>query len=39
MVNLRAQHKNRNVWSVNWATYNADLNHPYVTLRAPDRSN
>jgi hypothetical protein len=39
MVNLRAQHKNRNVWSVSWATYNADLNQPYVTLRAPDRSN
>jgi hypothetical protein len=37
MVNLRAQHKDRNVWSVNWATNYADPNQPYVTLRAPDR--
>jgi hypothetical protein len=37
MVNLRAQHKDRNVWRVNWATNYEDPNQPYVTLRAPDR--
>jgi hypothetical protein len=37
MVNLRAQHKDRNVWSVNWASNYEDPNQPYVTLRAPDR--
>jgi hypothetical protein len=37
MVNLRAQHKNRNVWSVNWASNYEDPNQLYVTLRAPDR--
>jgi len=37
MVNLRAQHKDRTVWSVNWATNYQDPTQPYVTLRAPDR--
>jgi hypothetical protein len=37
MVNLRAQHKDRTVWSVNWATNYQDATQPYVTLRAPDR--
>ena len=39
MVNLRGQHKGRNVWSVDWAT---DLQNPreaYVTLRATERPN
>jgi len=39
MVNLRAQHKDRSVWSMNWASNLEDPNQPYVTLRAPDRPN
>jgi hypothetical protein len=37
MVNLRAQHKGRDVWKVDWAYSLQDPKQPYVTLRAPDR--
>jgi hypothetical protein len=38
MVNLRAKHKGRDVWSVGWATDLRNPNEPYVTLRASDRA-
>jgi hypothetical protein len=37
MVNLRARHKDRDVWSVAWATDYQDPSKPYATLRAPTR--
>jgi hypothetical protein len=37
MVNLRASHKDRNVWSVEWVNDLQDPSKPYVTLRAPGR--
>ncbi len=39
MVNLRAEHKGRKVWNVEWATDYHNPKEPYVTLRAPDRPN
>jgi hypothetical protein len=38
MVNLRARHKDRDVWSVPWATDYQNPNEPYVTLRVTDRA-
>jgi hypothetical protein len=37
MVNLRARHKDRDVWRVDWAVAFQDPNEPYVTLRVADR--
>ncbi len=37
MVNLRARHKDRDVWVVDWATDHQDPNRPYVTLRGDIR--
>jgi hypothetical protein len=37
MVNLRAQHKDREVWKVEWVYDLQAPDKPYVTLRAPDR--
>jgi hypothetical protein len=37
MVNMRAQHKDRHVWSVDWVNDLAAPNKPYVTLRASER--
>jgi hypothetical protein len=37
MVNLRATHKDRDVWRVDWATDYQDPNRPYVTLRGDTR--
>ena len=37
MVNLRARHKDRDVWRVDWAFAFQDPNEPYVTLRVVDR--
>jgi hypothetical protein len=37
MVNMRAQHKDRRVWSVDWVNNLAAPNKPYVTLRASER--
>jgi hypothetical protein len=39
MVNMRAQHKDRQVWSVNWVNDLGSPNQPYVTLRASERRN
>ena len=38
MVNLRAQHKARNVWKVEWATDYRNPTLPYVTLQSETRS-
>jgi hypothetical protein len=38
MVNLRAQHKARNVWRVEWATDYRNPTLPYVTLQSESRS-
>ena len=35
MVQLRASHKDRNVWSAGWVYDLQNPNNPYVTLRAP----
>jgi hypothetical protein len=37
MVNLRARHKDRDVWRVDWAVAFQDPNEPYVTLRVVDQ--
>jgi hypothetical protein len=37
MVNLRAQHKDRDVWKAEWVFDRQDPNKPYFTTRAPDR--
>ena len=37
MVNLRARHKGRDVWSADWASDFRNASKPYVTLRAPVR--
>ena len=39
MVNLKAQHKDQRVWSADWVYDLEGPNKPYVTLRAPGRSN
>jgi hypothetical protein len=39
MVNMRAQHKDRSVWKVEWVYDLQAPDKPYVTLRAPDRHN
>ncbi len=39
MVQLRASHKDRNVWSADWVNDLQNPNNPYVTLRAPSRAN
>jgi hypothetical protein len=39
MVNVRAEHKDRPVWKVDWAHDLTNPNEPYVTLRAPDLGN
>jgi len=39
MINLRAQHKERTVWSVDWVYDLQGPGQPYVTLRAPDVPN
>jgi len=39
MVNLRAKHKDRSVWSVEWVNDLQAPGQPYVTLRAPDLAN
>jgi hypothetical protein len=39
MVNLQAQHKDQRVWSADWVYDLEAPNKPYVTLRAPGRSN
>lgn len=36
MINLRAKHKDRDVWKVDWAGNFRDPAEPYVTLRATD---
>jgi hypothetical protein len=38
MVNLRAAHKDRNVWKVDWAFELRNPTKPYINIRAPDRS-
>jgi hypothetical protein len=38
MVNLRAAHKDRSVWSVDWVYDLEAPSQPYVTLRVPDAS-
>jgi hypothetical protein len=38
MVNLRAQHKDREVWKAEWAVDLQDPTKPYFTTRAPYRS-
>lgn len=35
MVNLRAEHKNKNVWRVDWDDKGGPPHKPYVTLPAP----
>ncbi len=37
MVNLRAQHKDRNVWNVGWVYDLEAPNKPYVTLHAANQ--
>jgi hypothetical protein len=39
MVNMRAQHKDRSVWKVEWVYDLEAPNKPYVTLRGPERQN
>jgi len=39
MVNLRAKHKDRSVWSVDWVNNLQDPGQPYVTLRGPELPN
>jgi hypothetical protein len=39
MVNLRAEHKGQDVWSVQWAYNLQDRTQPYLTLRAPSEPN
>jgi hypothetical protein len=38
MVNLRAQHRDQEVWSVGWVYNLQDPTQPYVTLRARERN-
>lgn len=36
MVNLRGQHKDQTVWTVDWAQQGGPPIKPYITLRAPE---
>ena len=36
MIDLKAKHKDRDVWSVPWTTNFRNPNEPYVTLRVTD---